>query len=67
MRPLEVNELPHCANCGQLTTWQTKNKTFEGKNLNFCGDNCLSVFETYLLPLHGKKFLDTLDVTCFVK
>ena len=41
--------------------------TFEGKNLNFCGENCIKVFETYLLPLHGKKFLDTLDVTCFVK
>ena len=31
MRPLEVNELPHCANCGQLTTWETVNKEFEGK------------------------------------
>ncbi len=67
MRPLEVNELPHCANCGQLTTWKTVDKQFQSKVLNFCSEQCLSVFEDYLLPLHGEAFLETLDKTCFVK
>ena len=67
MRPLEVNELPHCANCGQLTTWTTQIREFDGKSLVFCGNQCISVFESYLFPTYGSEFLKQLDKTCFEK
>ena len=64
MRPLEVNELPHCAACGQLTTWKMRNKEFFGRSLLFCGQHCVSVFDDYLLPTYGASFVKKLDKTC---
>jgi hypothetical protein len=66
MRPREVYERPHCACCGQLVTWKTVDKEIHGRQLNFCGDRCVSVFETYLLPSQSSDLLDRLDKTAFV-
>jgi len=65
MRPLEVFERPHCACCGQLVTWRTVNEEIEGKKLNFCGDQCVQVFQSYLLPNYGGNLLSRLDKSCF--
>lgn len=65
MRPLEVYERPHCACCGQLVTWKTILKSFDGRTLNFCGPTCVEVFETYLLPAEGGELLNRLDRTSF--
>ena len=65
MRPLEVFERPHCACCGQLVTWRTVNQEIEGKKLNFCGDQCVQVFQSYLLPSQGSGLLSRLDKSCF--
>lgn len=66
MRPLEVYERPHCACCGQLVTWQTVNKSVEGRDLNFCGPKCVEVFETYLLPSQSSALFSRLDRSAFV-
>jgi hypothetical protein len=66
MRPREVYERPHCACCGQLVTWKTADREIHGRKLNFCGDRCVSVFETYLLPSQSPNLLDRLDRTAFV-
>jgi hypothetical protein len=65
MRPLEVFERPHCACCGQLVTWRTVNEEIKGKKLNFCGDQCVQVFQSYLLPNYGGNLLSRLDKSCF--
>lgn len=66
MRPLEVYERPHCACCGQLVTWRTTNKRVEGRDLNFCGPQCVSVFDTYLWPTYSTSLFKLLDKTAFV-
>lgn len=66
MRPLEVYERPHCACCGQLVTWKTVNKSFEGKDMNFCGTKCAEVFEDYLLPSQSSTLFQRLDRSAFV-
>lgn len=60
-RPLEVYERPHCACCGQLFTWKVVIEEREGKRLRFCSTNCLSVFDSYLLPTYGPDLLKKLD------
>ena len=65
MRPLEVNELPHCANCGQLMTWDTSVMEMCSQRLNFCGEKCLEVFNSYLIPVYSETYLNKLDETCF--
>ncbi len=65
MRPLEVFERPHCACCGQLTTWTTIVKEREGRKLQFCGQQCVSVFDTYLAPAYGAELVHNLERTCF--
>ena len=67
MRPLEVFERPHCACCGQLVTWKTVEKTIENQNLNFCGDQCVEVFTSYLLPSRGTELFAELDRTAFAQ
>ena len=65
MRPLEVFERPHCGCSGQLVTWRTVNEEIKGKKLNFCGDQCVQVFQSYLLPNYGGNLLSRLDKSCF--
>jgi len=67
VRPLEVYERPHCACCGQLVTWQTQDKAFVGRALNFCSEQCSQVFESYLLPTQGDGLIARLERTCFVR
>jgi hypothetical protein len=65
MRPLEVYERPHCACCGQLTTWTTRVEKRGGRKLQFCGDRCVEVFDSYLVPTHGVELIRRLERTCF--
>lgn len=64
-RPLEVYERPHCATCGQLFTWQKVTAEREGHNLRFCSTNCVTVFDTYLLPTYGPELIGTFDSSVF--
>lgn len=64
-RPLEVYERPHCACCGQLFTWGMLVEKREERNLRFCSQNCVEVFDTYILPTYGQGILDTFDKSVF--
>ncbi len=65
MRPLEVYERPHCACCGQLVTWTVTTVGREGRRLQFCSENCVKVYDSYLVPAYGKDHVLTLDRTVF--
>ncbi len=65
MRPLEVYERPHCACCGQLVTWKVKVETRNARRLQFCSDNCVQVYDSYLVPTYGPDHVLTLDRTVF--
>lgn len=65
MRPLEVYERPHCACCGQLVTWEVKREAREGRILQFCSQNCVNVYDSYMVPTYGKDHVLTLDRTVF--
>ncbi|HAB36832.1 MAG TPA: hypothetical protein DCE52_02305 [Rhodobacteraceae bacterium] len=64
-RPLEVYERPHCAACGQLFTWEQVTKKREGRKLRFCSNNCVKIFDDYLLPTYGSDLLMTLSGSVF--
>lgn len=65
MRPLEVYERPHCACCGQLITWSVIVERREGHMLNFCGAQCVHVFDSYSLPTYGAAHILKLDRSAF--
>jgi hypothetical protein len=67
MRPLEVYERPHCACCGQLVTWEVKKELRNGRSLQFCSDNCVQVYDSYLVPTYGVDHVLSLDRTVFAR
>lgn len=54
MRPLEEYECSHRACCGQLVAWKVKVKARNSRRLQFCSDNCVQVYDSYLVPLMGR-------------
>lgn len=65
MRPLEVYERAHCACCGQLVTWDIKVETRGERKLQFCSQNCIEVFDSYVIPTYGLDHIQTLDRSSF--
>ena len=53
----EVNEMPHCANCGVLVPAAPVVEERRGFHLVFCSSKCSEVYDRYTYP----RYRDRID------
>ena len=53
----EVNEMPHCANCGVLVPAAEVVRDRRGFHLVFCSERCVEVYDQYKYP----RYRDRID------
>ena len=49
----EVDEMPHCANCGILIPVQARPFEFHDRLLTMCSPRCERIYAEYTHPRHG--------------
>lgn len=54
----EVNEMPRCGACGKLLNIDGPTATRQGREVMFCNERCLHIFDTYKEPKYGQAALD---------
>jgi len=54
----EVNEMPKCASCGKLLNVDGIPAQRLGRDVMFCSERCVEVFDTYKEPKYGTAALD---------
>jgi hypothetical protein len=56
----EVNEMPKCASCGKLLPVDGIPAERLGRPVQFCGEQCVRIFDTYKLPKYGDRALSAI-------
>jgi ribosomal protein L24E len=56
----EIYEMPRCANCGKLISWNPDVFVSHGRSLYTCSSKCAEVYERYKYPRY-KKAIDTME------
>jgi hypothetical protein len=51
----EVNEMPHCANCGVLVPAAELVRERRGFQLVFCSAKCVEVYDRYKFPRYREQ------------
>jgi hypothetical protein len=56
----EVNEMPHCANCGVLVPAAEVMRERRGFQLVFCSSRCIEIYDRYTYPRYRER-IDTME------
>lgn len=51
----EVNEMPHCANCGVLVPAEEVVRERRGFQLVFCSPKCIEIYDRYKYPRYREQ------------